>query len=107
MQALSVSRGTRTGVWRVFNACRLPRTQKLPWGGPHGRTTGPSLSFGTPLIFPIVFAVVDVYDAITNDRPYGPAQSKAEAPDFIVARSGRYFDPRVVDALLTVAPTLE
>ena len=45
-----------------------------------------------------VFAVADVLDALTTDRPYRPAMSLAEARRMIVAGSGTQFDPTVVSA---------
>ncbi len=45
-----------------------------------------------------VFAVADVLDALTTDRPYRPASSFAIAREMITAESGTQFDPHVVDA---------
>ncbi|GAA5534728.1 HD domain-containing phosphohydrolase [Deinococcus aluminii] len=45
-----------------------------------------------------LFAVVDVWDALTNDRPYRPAWTPARALAHIRAESGTHFDPRVVEA---------
>ena len=45
-----------------------------------------------------VFALADVLDALTSDRPYRPASSLATARDMINAESGTQFDPRVVEA---------
>ena len=46
-----------------------------------------------------IFAVADVYDAITSERPYAAAESHEAAMAFITAHSGRQFDPAVVAAL--------
>lgn len=45
-----------------------------------------------------VFAVADVLDALTSDRPYRPASEVSEARAMIVAQSGRHFDPQAVEA---------
>jgi HD-GYP domain-containing protein (c-di-GMP phosphodiesterase class II) len=45
-----------------------------------------------------IVALVDVYDALTSDRPYKKAYSPEIARDMIVAESGGQFDPDVVDA---------
>jgi ribonuclease P protein subunit RPR2 len=45
-----------------------------------------------------VFAVADVLDAVTSDRPYRPASSLSEAREMISAEAGSHFDPQVVDA---------
>ena len=45
-----------------------------------------------------VFAVADVFDALTTNRPYRTAFSFEEAHEMILAESGKHFDPDVVAA---------
>jgi putative nucleotidyltransferase with HDIG domain len=45
-----------------------------------------------------VFAVADVLDALTTDRPYRPGSPIDEARAMIVQESGTHFDPQVIDA---------
>lgn len=45
-----------------------------------------------------VFAVADVFDALTTNRPYRGAIPLAEARRMIDAESGTHFDPRVIEA---------
>jgi putative nucleotidyltransferase with HDIG domain len=45
-----------------------------------------------------VFAVADVFDALTTNRPYRAALSFAQARRMIDEESGSHFDPRVVEA---------
>ncbi len=45
-----------------------------------------------------IFAIVDVWDALTSDRPYRKAMEPGEAMAYIVDQSGKHFDPRVVAA---------
>ena len=47
-----------------------------------------------------IFAVVDVYDALTSDRPYRKAWTKDKAMKYIEEQSGKHFDPQVVDVFL-------
>jgi putative two-component system response regulator len=49
-----------------------------------------------------IVAVVDVFDALTSDRPYRRALPRAEAVAIICDGSGTQFDPAVVDAFLAV-----
>jgi putative nucleotidyltransferase with HDIG domain len=49
-----------------------------------------------------IFHVVDTLDAITSDRPYRKARPFAEAEDELIRCRGSQFDPRVVDAFLSV-----
>lgn len=48
-----------------------------------------------------IFAVVDVWDALTSDRPYRFAWTARQALEYIQRESGRHFDPQVVNAFLT------
>ncbi len=50
-----------------------------------------------------VFAVADVLDALTSDRPYRPASPLYVAREMIVAESGSHFDPRVIAAFNAIA----
>jgi len=47
-----------------------------------------------------IFAVIDVYDALTSDRPYRKAWSNNKALEHIRSERGKHFDPQVVDAFL-------
>ncbi len=47
-----------------------------------------------------IFAVVDVWDALTSDRPYRPAWSKERALAYLIEQKGRHFDPQAVDLFL-------
>lgn len=49
-----------------------------------------------------IVAVVDVFDALTSERPYKEAWSSEEARQAIIDGSGGQFDPEVVDAFLEV-----
>jgi HD-GYP domain-containing protein (c-di-GMP phosphodiesterase class II) len=49
-----------------------------------------------------IFAVVDAYDALTNDQPYRNAVTLSEAREEIQAKAGLDFDPTVVDAFLAM-----
>jgi putative nucleotidyltransferase with HDIG domain len=44
-----------------------------------------------------IFAVVDVWDAITSDRPYRQAWSQEKARQHIRAGAGSHFDPSVLE----------
>jgi putative nucleotidyltransferase with HDIG domain len=52
-----------------------------------------------------VFAVVDVWDALTSDRPYRKAMSHEEAIAIIWNNKGTHFDPEVVDEFLQLVST--
>ena len=47
-----------------------------------------------------MFAIVDVFDALTNDRPYRKAMPMPQVLELLKNDSGRHFDPTVVDAFV-------
>ncbi|GAP08949.1 protein containing PAS domain S-box [Bellilinea caldifistulae] len=49
-----------------------------------------------------IFAVADVWDALTSDRPYRPAWPQAKALNHIREQAGTHFDPRVVKVFFEV-----
>lgn len=49
-----------------------------------------------------VFSVVDVYDALSYDRPYRSAWPKEKVIEYIKEQSGKHFDPQVVEAFLQI-----
>lgn len=53
-----------------------------------------------------IFSVVDVWDALTSDRPYRKAWTRRDALDYIRSQGGRFFDPAIVDMFLQILPTL-
>jgi len=84
-------------------ALAIPLHHHERWDGngyPHG-LVGESIPLPAR-----VFAVIDVFDALTSDRPYRPAWTKEQAIDHILAESGRQFDPRVVAEFSTMVADL-
>jgi len=49
-----------------------------------------------------IFAVVDVWDAVTSDRPYRTAWSHEKALAYIQSQAGSHFDPSVVKVFMEV-----
>lgn len=47
-----------------------------------------------------IFSIIDVYDALTNARPYKPAWSRERALKEIRSGAGTHFDPEYVDVFL-------
>jgi hypothetical protein len=45
-----------------------------------------------------IFAIVDVFDALTSDRPYRAAWDRARTLAYIQEQSGSHFDPELVKA---------
>jgi GAF domain-containing protein len=49
-----------------------------------------------------IFAVVDVWDALTRDRPYRKAYPEDKVIEYIRSESGSHFDPEVVEVFLRI-----
>jgi PAS domain S-box-containing protein/putative nucleotidyltransferase with HDIG domain len=49
-----------------------------------------------------VFAVIDVLDALTSERPYRSAWSTEKAREYIKDQAGKHFDPEIVDIFLRI-----
>jgi PAS domain S-box-containing protein len=54
-----------------------------------------------------IFALVDVWDALTSDRPYRPAWKPDAARSYIAAQSGIRFDPKLANVFLKLLDTGE
>lgn len=49
-----------------------------------------------------LFAIADVWDALTSDRPYRAAWTEEQALAYIREQSGKHFDPQVVELFFSV-----
>ena len=49
-----------------------------------------------------IFAIVDVWDALTSERPYRPAWKDEEALAYIQEQSGKHFQPRIVELFFEI-----
>jgi putative nucleotidyltransferase with HDIG domain len=47
-----------------------------------------------------IFAVADVWDALSNDRPYNKAWSREQIISYFLEQSGKHFDPTVTNLFL-------
>ena len=80
-------------------ALDIPCNHHEKWDGtgyPHG-LKGDEIPIAARL-----FSIVDVWDALTNDRPYHKGWTREEAVDYICGESGKQFDPGIVDLFLRV-----
>jgi PAS domain S-box-containing protein/putative nucleotidyltransferase with HDIG domain len=49
-----------------------------------------------------IFAVVDVWDALSSNRPYRAAWTKEKVHEHILASAGTHFDPQVVEVFMEI-----
>ncbi|MCX7717133.1 MAG: HD domain-containing protein [Candidatus Sumerlaeaceae bacterium] len=85
------------GVEFLEPALAIPRAHHERWDG-SGYPAG--LKGEEIPLAARIFAVVDVWDALTSDRPYRSAISPAKAAEYLRENRGVLFDPDVVDAFL-------
>jgi HD-GYP domain-containing protein (c-di-GMP phosphodiesterase class II) len=79
------------------NALNIPYCHHEKWDG----TGYPRGLAGTHIPLEArLFAIVDVWDAITTDRPYRKGWSRDRALKYIREQSGKYFDPQIVEIFL-------
>ena len=78
-------------------ALAIPRSHHEKWNGSGypDNLAGKNIPLAARL-----FAVVDVYDALTSDRPYRRAWSQVDAMKYIRDQSGVHFDPHIVSAFI-------
>lgn len=54
-----------------------------------------------------LFAIVDVYDALSSDRPYREAWPHQKIVQYLQEESRKFFDPQIVDVFLSMISTHE
>jgi len=86
-----------SSIEHLVPALDIPRSHHEKWNG----TGYPDHLAGEDIpLAARLFAVVDVYDALTSDRPYRSAWSRTETMKYIREQSGIHFDPQVVPAFI-------
>ncbi|GAO05557.1 cyclic di-GMP phosphodiesterase response regulator RpfG [Anaeromyxobacter sp. PSR-1] len=89
----------RVDYLRPASAIVLQHQEKWDGSGYPSGLVGEGIVIGAR-----IFHVVDTLDAITSDRPYRRSRPFAEAREEILRCRGTQFDPRVVDAFVSVPP---
>jgi len=84
-------------IEHLVPALDIPRSHHEKWNGMGypDHLAGEDIPLAARL-----FAVVDVYDALTSERPYRPAWTQTETMKYITDQSGIHFDPQVVPAFI-------
>lgn len=85
------------GIGYLSSALEIPYCHHERWDG----TGYPRGLCGESIPLPArIFSVIDVFDALTSDRPYRDAWTADAALGYIASEAGAQFDPQVVDAFL-------
>ena len=87
------------GIEFLGEAAAVVRSHHERWDG-HGYPDG--LAGEDIPLAARIFAVADVLDALTTDRPYRPASPISVARETIVREAGKQFDPRVIEAFNSI-----
>ena len=80
-------------------AMDIPRSHHEKWDGtgyPDG-LAGEAIPLAAR-----IFALADVYDALTSDRPYRPAWSSSNALEYVNQNSGIHFDPNLAPEFINM-----
>lgn len=83
----------------LHRALEIPFYHHERWDGsgyPHG-LKGENI----PLVARL-FAIVDVWDALSTDRPYRKKMPRSEVIAYLNENSGKLFDPKLVDVFMAV-----
>jgi putative nucleotidyltransferase with HDIG domain len=78
-------------------ALPIPRSHHEKWDG-SGYPDG--LSGDDIPVAARIFSMVDVYDALTSDRPYRSAWPQADVLGYMREQSGEHFDPQLLPAFM-------
>lgn len=101
--AVTGARILADGHWPLMHVAeRIARSHHERWDGagyPDG-LAGEAIPVEARIV-----ALVDVFDALTHDRPYRPAWPIEKVLDHLRAGRGSHFDPGLVDAFFAMAAT--
>jgi HD-GYP domain-containing protein (c-di-GMP phosphodiesterase class II) len=94
----------------IINHCQWLHDASEVVGNHHEKFDGSGYYFGLkaqeiPLAARI-FAIVDVFDALTSARPYKLALSYEESIDHLLRESGKHFDPELLDLFVGIVAPL-
>lgn len=81
------------------NAIDIPYCHHEKWDGsgyPRG-LQGKDIPLSARL-----FAIIDVWDALSSDRPYRAAMPETEVLEYIKSGSGKHFDPSLVEIFISM-----
>lgn len=89
--------GGRSPLLRLSEEIAVSHHEKWDGTGYPAGLSGESLPLSGRAV-----AIADVFDALTHDRPYKSAWPLCQAVAEIEAQSARHFDPRLVEAFMTL-----
>ena len=88
-----------SGIPFLQRATDVPYYHHEKWDGsgyPHG-LSGEQIPIGAR-----IFALVDVWDALTSDRPYRKAWAVTDAVNYLREQAGKHFDPTLVEPFIQI-----
>jgi HD-GYP domain-containing protein (c-di-GMP phosphodiesterase class II) len=93
-----------TPITYLAPALEIPRHHHEKWDGSGypNHLSGEHIPLAARL-----FALADVYDALTSDRPYRGAWTMREAASYIEDQTGKHFDPHLVPEFLKLVTGMD
>lgn len=88
-----------SGISFLQPAMDVPYYHHEKWDGsgyPHG-LSGEQIPLGAR-----IFALVDVWDSLTSDRPYRKAWAVTDAVNYLREQAGKHFDPTLVEPFIQI-----
>jgi PAS domain S-box-containing protein/putative nucleotidyltransferase with HDIG domain len=80
-------------------ALAIPRHHHEKWDG----SGYPDQLKGTQIpLAARIFAIIDVWDALTSERPYRQAWTREKAKEHIQSQAGKHFDPEIAKIFLDI-----
>jgi len=80
-------------------ALAIPHSHHEKWDG----SGYPAGLAGEQIPIPArIFAIVDVYDALTSNRPYRQAWPQAQVLEYLHLQAGRHFDPAILPHFMEI-----
>jgi putative two-component system response regulator len=89
-------------IMKVARECAMYHHEKFDGTGYPTGIKGKDIPYYARIV-----AIVDVFDALTSERPYKKAWSLEEALQYITENKGKQFDPDITDSFLTTVDEIK
>jgi putative two-component system response regulator len=92
-----ILRGSSSNLLQAGEVIALSHHEKWDGSGYPNRLAGTDIP-----LWGRICALADVFDALTNERPYKKAFTNAQALEIMREERGRHFDPKLLDLFLEI-----
>ncbi len=88
-------------IMQVARTCAMYHHERFDGTGYPSGLAGKAIPYYARIV-----AIVDVFDALTSERPYKKAWPLEKAVDYIKEQRGKHFDPDITDSFITTLDNL-